>query len=61
MGIRMMRYILNQHEVDNDMVELYSENGKYLIAIIHEDFLDRDILDALEDGEITIEIERISL
>ena len=55
-----MKIIAKQNVVDSDMIEMYSEDKKYMLAIIHIDCFEGRMRERLHNGEeltLTLEIE----
>ncbi len=55
-----MKVIAKIHKVDNDIVEIFSLDKKYLMGVWHIDLIDKAISKRLEDGielKLTMEIE----
>jgi hypothetical protein len=60
-----MEIIARRHQEDIDMVELFmvpewDTEGKYLACVIHRDLLDKNVDDALNDGDVELILTMIT-
>jgi len=53
-----MKILLEKHRNDTEMVEMYSGDKKWLMAVVHQDLLGDEIRTQLDgnDGELTLEL-----